>query len=180
VSNVIYLKGVLVNGRKVDDKNYNVGLYDVVKMVSTGDAYRIYFNDKGKLVASKVDEKEESIKPSKIIKKTIMKGAKMQLNMSDGINLTITKGDYVIGDTLIFELPKLTVKEHIKLEKGAYVQIVAGKYLGLKGEVVDIVRYESANTDLITFKTDDGKEVSTLKSYAFALGKKKPLIFVGE
>ncbi|MFA6088967.1 MAG: hypothetical protein WC755_03820 [Candidatus Woesearchaeota archaeon] len=179
VSNVINLKGVLVNGKKVLDKHYNVGLYDVVKVEATGEEFRIYFDSFGKLAVCAADN--VSLIPSKIIKKTVIKGGKVQINCSNGINIIVIDSKYVIGDTLLFEVPKLKIKEHIKLEKGAFVQIVEGKYRGLKGDVSDLIRYSgSANNDLITIVTSDGKEVSTLKSYAFVLGKKKPVIALGE
>lgn len=180
VSNVIYLKGVLVNGKKVDDKNYNVGLYDVVAIEATKQSYRIYLSDKGKLVASLISGKDADVVPARIIQKTIIRQGLLQLNFSNGYNMIGERGVYSVGDTVLFEVPKLKIKEHIKFEKGAYVQIIAGKYLGLQGEVVDIIRYESSNGDLIVFRLEDGRELSTLKAYAFALGKKKPVILLGE
>lgn len=176
VSNVVYHKKVFVDGRQVKDKSYCVGLYDVVKIEATKQSYRIVFTKKGKLAAVLSHEKNSDIKPCKIIGKTVIKKGKIQLNLSDGKNITLKKNEYNIGDTLILEIPSLSVKEHIAIEKGAYIQIVNGKYLGLCGEIVDIIRYESASSDLIVFKTSEGKEISTLKSYAYVLGKKKPLI----
>jgi small subunit ribosomal protein S4e len=175
VSNIIYHKKVSVNGKQIDDKSYCVGLYDTVKIEATKDNFRIVLSGKGKLVAIKCDENSSKIKPCKIIKKTLLKNGKAQINLSDGRNI-LSKDNYSIGDTLIVSLPKLSVSKVIPLEKGSFIQIVKGRYIGLSGEVVDIIRYESANTDLIVFKTEDGREISTLKSYAFVLGQKMPEI----
>lgn len=180
VVNVINHKGLLVDGKKVMDKLYSVGLYDSITVESTKENFRVALSSTGKLAAFVTEEKDAKLKPCKIKGKTLVKGGQLQLNFTDGKSLLVDKNDYKVGDTLILEMPSQKIVEHVAFEKGVTVQIVEGKYAGCTGEVVEIVRYETAQSDLVSVKTADGEEFSTLKEYAFIVGKKGPAIKLGE
>ena len=158
---------VLVDGIKRNDLKFPIGLFDTVEFSEANSYFRIVFDSKGRLEGLPIDKSESKIKVIKIKGKTKVKG-KSQINMSDGSNLLVDKDDYKVGDSLLLELPKKNIKEHIKFEKGATIYLVGGKHKGQIGKIEDI------KENKISYKIDSGEIIETLKGYGFVIGKDKP------
>jgi len=170
---------ITVDGKKRADLKFSVGLMDVLKNEKSGEIYRILLNKKAKLCLVAIPNAESSIKPAKIVKKTMIKGKKIQITFHDGRNVITDNKDYNVGDTVMISLPGGELKEHFKLDKGAYALITNGKHSGEYGVIKDIVGKESIEKTKITFKTKEG-EFETLTEYAFVLGKEKSAITMKE
>jgi len=170
VKKLLYSNEVLVDGKRVKDYRFPVGLMDVVSLVPSKQNFRIVLGEKGKLGAIEIDAKESKMKLSRIKNKTAVKGKKIQVNLADSRNIIVEKDSYKTGDCLMVELPSQKILGHFKLEKGAAVQLLSGKHIAEIGNVVDI-----KGKDLI-YKNANGEELTTLKKYAFVVGKQKPEI----
>jgi small subunit ribosomal protein S4e len=127
-------------------------------------------NTKGKLIIIEISENEAKLKPCKIRGKSQLKG-KIQLNLFDGRNVPIEKGDFKVGDTVLIEVPSQKIKDTIKLEKGNLIYLTGGKRVGDIGTVEDIKRNK------IMFKIGN-ESVETSKEYAFAIGKEKTAVMI--
>lgn len=160
---------VLIDGAKRTDLKFPVGLFDSIEFSEADSCFRIVFDNKGRLATLPIDKAEGKVKLSKITGKTKVKG-KTQLNISDGNNILVDKDDYKVGDSLLLELPKKSIKEHIKFEKGAMIYLVGGKHKGQIGKIEDI------KEDKISYKNSSGEIIETLRDYGFVIGKDKPLI----
>lgn len=158
---------ILVDGRRVEDHHFPVGLMDVVSLKPLNEHYRIVFDEKGRLDAIKIDAKEAKLKISRIIKKTLLKGGKMQLNLSDSRNIIVDKGDYKLGDSLVIEIPPQKIANQFRLEKGASILLIAGKHIAEAGVV------EKAGAYVIIYKNEKGEIKTTSRKYAFVTGKEK-------
>lgn len=169
VRHVLLHKEILVDGKQRKELKYPVGFMDVVEIPELKEVYRMLIDNKGYLRVMKIDKKEANLKPVKVLNKTILKGGKTQLNLSQGLNILIKKDDYKTGDTVVLEMPKLDIKEHIKLEKGAYVLMTGGSHIGNHGVVVELKEQS------IIFKSSAGT-YETLKKFALVVGKNKPVI----
>lgn len=167
---LLYNHVVLVDGRRVKDSRFPVGIMDVVSIPSTKQNYRIVFNPKGKLDAIEIDAKENNVKISKITGKSMIKGGKTQLNLSDSRNIIVEKDNYKVGDCLLIEVPSQKIKEHLKLEKGSFVILTSGKHIASRGNI------EESEKDSITYKSEHGNVRKTMKEYALVVGKEKPII----
>lgn len=170
VKHILYKKGVLVDGKTRKDIKFAVGFMDVVEIPEIKEYYRMIMDTKGYLIMLKIDKKEAGFKPCKILNKTIIKGGKVQLNLSYGINKIVKKNEYNIGDTILFEFQNKEIKEHIKFEKGVYVFMTAGSHIGKHGVIEEI------KEKTIVFKSDSGESYETSKDYALAIGKGKSAI----
>ena len=168
----IISKGLVkVDGKIRKDKNFPVGLMDIVTVKDKN--YRILFSTKGKLTFVEVSAAESKLKPKKIIGKTSIKGKKLQINLFDGTNVLSDKKDWKTYDTLIFSEGKL--KEKVDFEKGAVVYITGGKQVGKAGILKSVEESKSLQPKKIVFS--DGKtDFETLKDFAFVIGKDKPMI----
>jgi small subunit ribosomal protein S4e len=170
VRKLLYNNEVLVDGRRVKDHRFPVGLMDVITLTPTKQNFRVVLDEKGHLAAIEIDANEAKLKLCRIVKKTLLKGAKMQLNMSDSRNIIVDKGEYSLGDSLLIEIPTQKIAGQFKLEKGAEVLLIAGKHIAEEGAV------ESAGKNRMIFKNKKGESVTTSKKYAFVVGKEKPAI----
>ena len=161
---------ILVDGRRVEEHCFPVGLMDVVSLKPSNEHYRVVFDEKGRLAALKIDAKEAKLKISRVRKKTLLKGGKMQLNLSDSRNITIDKGDYKLGDSVVIEIPSQKIVNQFRLEKGASILLIAGKHIADSGIV------EKAGAYVIIYKNEKGETKTTSRKYAFVTGKEKPAL----
>ena len=165
VRDIIFKKGILVDGRRIKDVKYGVGLMDIITLPVLKESYRVILDKKGKLALIGVDEKT---KLCRIIGKTVL-NKEVQLNLFDGKNIIIEKDNYKVGDTVEIELSSKKIKEHIKFEPGNCCYIIGGSYVGEVGTI------KSIEKNVIDVKTQD-REFKTAKRYVFMVGKEKPLI----
>lgn len=167
VKKILNTKDVFVDKRKRTDDKYPVGIMDIIEFPQIEEYYRVLLDNKGRLSAVKADSKEAKFKLSKIVSKTKLPKAKVQLQMSDGRSIIVDKDTYKTGDSLQLELPEQKIVGHLPLEKGALVLLIGGKQAG-KVETVE----EISDTKILLKSKKDSFE--TAKRYAFVVGKDKP------
>ncbi|MFH1455538.1 MAG: 30S ribosomal protein S4e [archaeon] len=168
-------KGVLVNGVVVRDHKLPVGLFDTIAIPKIDEYYRMILNHNAYLNLKKIDKNEANLTLLKIKNKTMLKNKKLQLNFTNGFNLLVDKDVYKSGDTLLFDVEKKQVKEHLKFDKGALVYITAGKKASTLGTYESLHEFKGLVKDNIIIQTKDAK-FETKKSYAYVVGKTKPVI----
>ena len=165
-------KVVLVDGRRVKDRHYQVGLMDVLSIPDIGKNYRILINRQNQIYVREIDEKEAKYKLCKIVGKTAIKGGQIQLNLHDAKNV-ITKEKFSVGDTVIFEFDK-GITGRLELKEGNLAYLVSGKHVGSYGGIVRIVKTKRRKDEIIIKR--DSTEIRTAKRYAFVVGDEKPRI----
>ena len=159
---------ILVDGKRRKEYRFMVGLFDVIKIPATKQAYRILLDKKGRIIIIPISEAESHFKICKVTGKTALSESKVQVNLHDGKNL-ITNIKVKTGDSVIITLPDYKVKEILPLTAGASVFLTKGKHNGDLGKFKEIKGKEA-----IYIK--DGEEVQTARSYLFVVGKEKSVI----
>jgi len=175
VKTILNNKGVLVNGVAVKDSKLPVGLFDIIAIPKIDEYYRMVLNHNAYLNLKKVDKKEANLTLLKIKNKTMLKNKKVQLNFTNGYNLLVDKDVYKSGDTLLFDVEKKQIKDHLKFDKGALVYITAGKKASTLGTFDSLHVFKGLSKDNIIIKTKEAK-FETKKAYAYVVGKTKPVI----
>jgi len=167
-------KNILVDGKRRKDYRFPVGLFDVLSLSDIDEHFRVILNKKGKLAVIKIGKEESKTKLCKITgKKAVRK--KIQLSMNDGKNTLVDKSEVKVGDSVLIALgDKITIKDSIKLDKNTSIYLTGGKHIGHTGKVQDI------EGKRIIYKTEKGDVFETLKKYALAIGKDKPVISIAE
>lgn len=166
---IIKLKDVFVDKRKRTDEKYSVGFMDIIEFPQLEECYRIVFDRKGRLAAIKADAKESGTKLSRIKAKTKIARGKIQLNLSDGRNITVDKDTYKIGDTLQISLPDQKITNHLKLNAGAMLMLVGGKHIGM------IATAEEVKEGKVTIKAGKSS-YEALPEHTFVIGTDKPVL----
>ena len=177
VKNILYSGKVKVDNIVRRNPGFPIGILDVISIDDTKENYRLFINKDNRFILHKIDHKESNLKPLKIVNKTTLKGKKTQINLSDGRNIIVDKDTYKVQDTLLYDLTKKNPAEYIKLEKGALVYLIGGKQVGTFGIIEEIKQSSQTSKATITFSSGKNK-YTTLRSYAYAIGKEKPSISI--
>ena len=165
---------IFINGRRVKEPRFSVGIFDSVSFMELKEHYRVILSDKGKFKAIKINTDEAELRPSRIINKTLVKGGKVQLNLDDGTNIIISKDEpFKVKDSVLVLHPQKKIVSHLPLSKGAYVFIIGGKHIGKHGAVEEIKEKD------IILKTAKG-DVKTAVRHALVIGSSVPYISLGE
>ena len=159
---ILLRKQVLVDGRRVKDHRFSVGLMDIVSFPDIDQHFRLLIDTKGRIMLKQA--KDKTTKISTVIGKTILKKGKTQVNLKDGRNILV-KDSYKVGDSVVITLPSQKITKHLKFEKGAHILLTGGKHIGHLGTIDTIAG------KMITYKNKQGNVLQTLKEYAFVINK---------
>lgn len=166
---------VLVDGRIKKDYKFPVGIFDVISLPKLDIQYRMLLDEKGKFNLHKL-EPGEVRKLTRIEDKTILKGGRTQLNLSDGSNIIVEDG-YSTGDSLVLSIPDKDIVERIEFKEGNLAMVLGGSHSGEIGTVkeIEIVRSSRPNRVMISGRND----FETIVDYVFMIGIDKPAIKLG-
>ncbi len=165
---ILHAKKVLINHGAVHDHHLPVGLFDIISFPEIKEHYVVLLDEHGKLYPKKVSQEQSEHGLWAIRNKTIIKGNKVQLNFSNGSNLLVPKDTYVVGDSVVVHDNKIV--KHFKMEKGAMIYLISGKYAGKIGKLEEIKIFKGFEKDRIVFK-EGSHTFETLKEYAFVIEK---------
>lgn len=165
---------VVVDGRQRKDHAYPVGLFDVVTFPITGKSYRAVPSEKV-LSFIEIPKGEADRKLCRIVGKTVVGKGKMQLNLHDGKNILVDKGDYKTGDSIVVQVPDLKVIEHVALETGVTGVVTRGADVGKVGKIKKVMAATSKEKARLICDFGEGDE-EVLKDRFFVVGKAKPAI----
>ena len=175
---------VFVDGRPRKDPRYPVGMMDVIEIKSSGERYRLVPKRRGGLRLVSIDEKEIGFKLSRIERKQMIPGGKLQLSLHDGRNLLLPDGskpsDFNTLDTLVISLPDQGLMESIQLEPNTYAIVTQGRNVGIEGKVIAVEKRIGAHASTVTLEDSEGTRFQTALDYVFVLGKTKSKISLDE
>lgn len=166
--NILNEHVVMVDKVRKKDPKLPVGLFDVVYFKDSETHYRLCMDSKGRIQIQEA-KKDTDVKPCKVKGKRYIKKGQIALTLFDGRTLITDKNEYKVNDTILLEMLKNEVKQHIKFEKGCLVLITDGKHAGETGSIEDI------KGDKIILKSKGGS-FETAKKYVYVIGKDKPVI----
>ena len=126
--------------------------------------------------AEKVLEMVTGQKSVETISKTVVKGGKIQLNLSGGRNIVLDKNDYKCGDTLKVSFDGQKVLDHYPLADGSVVFISEGSQAGAVRTVKELETIRGPASNLVLFT--DGTQ--TVANNCFVIGTQSPAIKLPE
>lgn len=153
---IINSGNVLVDGKVVKDYKFPVGFMDIVDIPKTGESYRVLLDRKSRLQLDLIED--NTLKLSKIVNKSTIKGGKTQLNFHDGKNLIVDEDVYSVGDVISLKVPENEINEIYPLKEGAIVLVTGGKHTGELGTVSEIIENKSSNPNTIIIENSAKEE----------------------
>ena len=172
---ILYEGKVLVDGRSQKDYKLPVGIFDVISVPALNQQYRMLKDEKGMFYLSLL-EPGAVRKLARIENKTLLKGKKQQLNLSDGSN-KLAEGDFKVGDSLVLSIPDKNIEEKIGFEVGNLAMVVGGKHSGQTGKIKEIITVKSSQPNRVVISGEE--EFETIKDYVYMIGKDAPVIKLG-
>ncbi|MEK6924236.1 MAG: 30S ribosomal protein S4e [Candidatus Micrarchaeota archaeon] len=160
---------VLVDGKKVTDEGFAMGLMDVVSLPLLGKHYRIVLTN-GRLKPKEITETEAAGKLCRITGKKLVKGGRMQLEFHDGRSCMIEREEdrFKLGDTVRLAVPAQKITSFMKMQKGSRCYVFKGKHAGEMAELQETLeRAGSTATDARL--SGAGGEFATRKDYVFVV-----------
>lgn len=137
VKKAIHFKNILVNGREARDEKEGILLFDVITIVPSKKNYKLSLSLKGKFELEEIKESEVEHKVTKVIGKKILKGKKIQLNLSDGRNF-LSDIKCETNDSVLIDFKKKKIEKCLPLKENSRVFVFAGKHAGATGKIEKI------------------------------------------
>ncbi len=134
VKRAIHVKNLLLNGSHVRDEKNSILLFDTLTIVPSNESYKLSLSEKGKFQIEKINAGEETHKIAKVINKKILKGKKIQLNLSDGRNF-LSDIKCNVNDSVLIDLKKKKIEKCLPLKEKGEVLVFAGKHAGKKANI---------------------------------------------
>jgi len=181
VASILSSGKVKVDGRVRQDKNFPVGIMDVVELTDANVSYRAVPTPRRGLSLIRIPKDEAKFKLCKILrKKTEAKGL-IQFGMHDGRNLALPPTDtqsasYSTNDSLRMSVPTQRVLGHIKFEKGNLALVVEGRNLGRIGKIAEVQTGTATRPATVTIEDSTGTKFDTRVEHTFVVGTDKPSI----
>jgi len=159
----IHMNHVLLNNKPVNDEKNSVLLFDIITLTPLKKSYRLELSGNKKIEINEIKEKESDYKIAKIIGKKILKGKKVQLNLSDGRNF-LSDIKCNINDSVLINLKEKKIEKCIPLKKNSGAFVFAGKHAGEKGTV------KKTDTEKKRVELNvDGKSINVLIEHLMAI-----------
>lgn len=171
---IVANRDVLVNGKKVKDSKMPVGIMDVVAIPKTETYGRMLLSAKGKLSLVSIPEENSKWILCRIENKTVIKGGKVQLNLSGGRNIILDADQYRAGDTVKVRLEDNEIIGNYSLAAGAVALVTAGSHSGKILTVSEYVKVKNPKSNIVLF--ENGAE--TIRENVFVIGTGSPEIVV--
>ena len=128
----------MLNNKILKDEKNCALLFDTLTIIPSQKNYRLIFSDKGKFHLEEIPKPEANKKIAKIINKKVLKGKKVQLNLSDGRNI-LSEMRCKVNDSIIINLEKKKIEKCLPLEEKAKIIIFSGKHIGQKGIINKVI-----------------------------------------
>ncbi|QEE15354.1 30S ribosomal protein S4e [Promethearchaeum syntrophicum] len=170
-------KGVVIDGIPRKDLNFPIGLMDVIELPEINKAYRILASKNHGLMVSEITKDESKFKLCRINNITTVKGGIQQLNLHDGRNILIKKGEkkYKTRGTLKISIPSQEIMEYFEFKENVQGMIYRGTHTGVSGLISKLTKRFGVNASLAQITTSSG-EINTSYDYVFVIGSKDTVI----
>src|SRR3989344_6483264 len=133
----IHEKNILVNSKNPNSEKMPLTMFDILHIIPSKKYYKVVLTEKGRFAFDEVKDNESNNKIAKIIDKTILKGKKIQLNLSDGRNF-LSDISCNVNDSVIIDFKKRKITKCLPLKEKAKAVIFSGKHAGEVGTIIKI------------------------------------------
>ncbi|MHA1982822.1 MAG: 30S ribosomal protein S4e [Candidatus Hodarchaeales archaeon] len=182
---ILNTKGVLIDGKPINDSRYIVGPMDIISLPSTNKHYRvIHWQGRRKLNIVEIDEEHSHWKLVRLRNKTIVKHGLTQLNCTSGLNILLKdKNDedydknwddpsnYSTKGTIKYDMKNHKVLDFYPFQEGSSVLVTSGVNTGKWGHLQHFEKRIGKNRSICIIKTPKDKQIITAMENLFVIGK---------
>ena len=175
---ILSKRQVFVDGKPKSSPRWMVGPNDVLSLPSIDEYYRLIpWVGRRKIKLVPIEKKDSTWKLCVIANKRNLRGGDLQLNLDDGRNIRIKKGDkdydkYNTKGTLKLEIPSQKILDYYPFELNSPVLIIRGTNTGLSGKLSYIEKRIGKNRSIaIVESTEGGEKIITAMENLIIVGK---------
>ncbi|MFW6435236.1 MAG: 30S ribosomal protein S4e [Halovenus sp.] len=148
---------VVINGKRVNDEERPVGMFDIVVFAEREEYYRVFPDEGGRLALTPIDADSAESKLGKIVNKRHVPGGEIQLTLHDGQTLLVDEdAEYDAGDSIVVGNEDGEIVAHFVYEEGALVTAVDGTHAGEIGTIDEIQVTPGSSQNNVLVSQDDG------------------------
>lgn len=137
VKKAIHEKNLLINRRNAKSEKDALQLFDKITIVSSNKNYKLTLAENGKFKLEEIKPEESKVKIAKVTDKKVLKGKKVQLNLSDGRNY-ISDIKCNVNDSVLVDFEKKQISKCLPLKEKTNAIVIAGKHSGERGIITKI------------------------------------------
>jgi len=153
---IVHNRQILINGKPAKDEKHTILLFDTLNVLPLKKCYRLELSGNGKFYLNEIKESESLKKVAKVINKKMLKGKKIQLNLSDGRNF-LSDFKCNVNDSVLINLKEAKIEKCLPLKEKNKALVFLGKHVGKIGEILEI----NLERKMIKMKSED-KELNVL------------------
>jgi len=183
---------VQVDNKVRTDKNYPLGLMDVLKLDKTNEQYRVLYDVKGRYTLHRITKEEGEYKLCKVVKQAKAKKASIGRNpfvtgqaasipyivTHDGRTIRYPDPSVSVNDTVKVSLATGNVIGHLKYDVGNLCFVKKGNNRGRIGTLTSTERHPGSY-DIVHLKDRKGNAFSTRQDNVMVIGEgNKPWISI--
>ena len=170
VVQILQQKIIYIDGKIRTEKNYPVGLMDVINIKKTNEYFRLLYDPIGRFILHRIQEEEGLFKICKVIK--VRKGQMgiPYILTHDGRTIRFPSPNIKPNDSIIFSINNSKIIDFIKFNVGSLCMIIGGHNTGKVG-VVYYSEKNLGNEETVRIKDSLGNEFVTKISNIFIIGK---------
>ena len=170
VVQILNQKTVSIDGKIRIEKNYPVGIMDIINIKKTAENFRLLYNPIGRFVLHRIQKDESLFKLCKVIKLKKGKLGIPYVITHDGRTIRYPDPIIKINDSILFNISEKKIIDFIKFDIGSLCIITGGHNTGKIG-VVYYREKNFGNEETVRVKDSLGEEFATKISNIFIIGK---------
>lgn len=165
---------VLVDGRVRTSHKFPVGLFDVISIPKLGAHYRLSLDSGGKLKLQPIDQDQAKTKLCKVIRKSMVKGGRIQICLHDGKCL-IADDSIKPKDSVLISIEggNYKILEVYPYQLNAQALLIGGENIGTQGKIKQIKLVRSSAPNLVRVEIQPGKLIETIEDQLMVIPKPK-------
>lgn len=163
---IISLGALFIDGKKVRETEFPIGIMDIISIPAEKKLYRMGLSG-SRLAPQEIDEKSATRKYLKASGKHTVKKGKTCITFHDGRNCLLDNR-IKPGDTCVFSVPTFKLASHIPLQPGVTCLIVDGKHIGETAKLQKLIERPGSH-EKEALLLGKGGEFITVAKYLFAV-----------
>ena len=164
VERMMNAESLKVNGKRVSDDKYPVGINDAIWAEGIGKYYRRTVDTKGHISYDEIGKDDASTRFCKVVNKYIGGNGKLMVTLNDGTTIEAPEG-VKVKDSLLIGKGKPKV---YKFEEGSKCFVMDGVHVGVSG-MIKSINMKDKSIKSVTVKSGDA-EFETLAKNVMVLG----------
>ena len=164
VKTALNSKFILVNSKPAKDEKNSMTLFDTLSIIPSKKHYRLIFNEKGKFGLEEIKENESLKKIAKTVDKKVLKGKRVQINLSDGRNY-FSDIKCNVNDSVVVDFKNNKIEKCVPLKEGVKGNVFKGKHAGKTG----IVKKIDKERKIVKLELNKDETINVLISFLIAV-----------